>query len=87
MFRSLSVGALCALLAAFLIAAVGKWVDFQPNGVVAVRGVESSHTMGTVVWADSSLLMHEGGTLYGGVLKFLVDVSDLMRLCAQRSSF
>jgi hypothetical protein len=86
MFRSFSVGAVCALLAVFLIAAIGKWVDCQPNGVVVVRGVESSHTMGTVVWADSSLLMHEGGTLYGGVFKFSIDASDLMRPGAQRSS-
>jgi hypothetical protein len=95
MFSSFFVGAVYALLAAFLIAAIGKWAGLQPNRVVIARWASSSHAMATVVSVDgaastrstiSSRLMYEGGALHGGVLGFLVDASDWMRDSAQRSS-
>jgi hypothetical protein len=83
MFTSFFEGALCALLAAFLIAAIAKWADLQPNRVAALRRADRSHITATVV---SDPLRYDGGTLYGGVPKFLADATDLMRPGAQRSS-
>ena len=52
MFRSFSVGAVCALLAVFLIAAIAKWAGVQPNCVVASRGAEGCHLVATLVSMD-----------------------------------
>jgi hypothetical protein len=118
MFRSFFVGAVCALLAVFLIAAIAKWAGVQPNRVVAARGAEGCHLVATPVSIDGvsvdrvsvgrgqfdsagfepslhgiasarstiSWPVYEGGTPYGGVLKFSTDASGLMRQSAQRSS-
>src|SRR5262249_16127704 len=62
MFRSSFGGAVWALLAAFLMAAIAKWAEFQPNRVEFARGAGSSQAKAASVSVQSvsvlSLAVH-----------------------------